>query len=79
MTCGVPVASSTFMLTGKRISRSDSRNRLSIRLSASMFRLLGSMTTRMSSADSSRTSPSSGAFFCSISSARASISLPFWT
>ena len=37
-----------------------------------MVRDLGSMTRRMSSADSSRTSPSKGAFFSSIREASAS-------
>ena len=62
MTTGAPRASSTFMLTGKRVSRSESRNRLSISSSGSTVRARGSSTRRMSSANSSRTSPSSGAF-----------------
>ncbi|MNP76555.1 hypothetical protein D3C76_1738100 [compost metagenome] len=79
MTRGVPVASSTFMLIGKRTSRSDSLNRLSISISGSMVRFLGSRIRRMSSADSSRTSPSSGAFLFSIRSARPSIRRLFCT
>ena len=59
-------ASSTFMLTGKRVSRSESLNRLSISTSGSTLRDLGSSTRRTSSANSSRTSPSSGAFLASI-------------
>ena len=67
------------MLTGKRVSRSESRNRLSISASGGMLRDLGSSTMRTSSADSSRTSPSKGAFLLSIRSASRSISSAFFT
>ena len=65
---------STFMLSGMRLSSSVSLNSDSISSSGSTVRERGSSTRRMSSADSSRTSASSGSFFSFSSSAIFSIS-----
>ena len=70
---------STFMLSGMRLSSSVSLNSDSIISPASTVRARGSMTTRTSSADSSRTSATSGSFFSLSSSAIFSISRDFCT
>ncbi len=64
-----PPFTSTFMLSWMRASSSVSRNSDSIITAASTVRARGSITRRMSSADSSRTSATSGSFFSLISSA----------
>ena len=70
---------STLRFSGIRLSSSVSRNSDSISSSGSTARDFGSITTRMSSADSSRTSPTSGSFFSLSSSAIFSISRDFCT
>ena len=62
-----------------RLSSSVSLNSDSISSSGSTARDFGSITRRMSSADSSRTSPTSGSFFSLSSSAIFSISRDFCT
>ena len=52
------------MLSGSRVSSSVSLNSDSMSRTASTLRLFGSSTRRTVSADSSRTSASSGSFFC---------------
>ena len=70
---------STFMLSGMRLSSSVSLNSDSISNSASTVRARGSITSRTSSANSSRTSATSGSFFSLISSASFSTSRDFCT
>ena len=67
------------MLSGMRLSSSVSLNSDSISSSASTVRERGSITSRMSSADSSRASATSGSFFSLMSSASRSTSRPFCT
>ena len=70
---------STLRFSGIRLSSSVSRNSDSIISSGSTVRDFGSITRRMSSADSSRTSPTSGSFFSLSSSAIFSTSRDFCT
>jgi hypothetical protein len=79
ITRGVRSASSTFMLSGKRLSSAVARNSVSIITLGSTARDFGSSTRRTLSVLSSRTSPSSGSFFSSSSSAICSISRDFCT
>ena len=76
---GTMPCDSTFMFMEKRASRSHSLNSDSIIRSGSTERLFGSMTMRISSALSSRISPTSGTLRASISPAITSISLLFCT
>ncbi len=76
---GTTPSTSTFMFIGKRVSSSLARNSCSIITPGATARFLGSMTTRTSSADSSRTSATSGSFLSFSSSASFSMSRDFWT
>ena len=67
------------MLSPNRVSSWVARNSVSISTSGSTPLVLGSSTSLMSVVLSSRMSPSSGSFFCSISSAICSISRDFCT
>ena len=67
------------MLSGMRFSSSVSRNSDSIMIAGSTLRERGSITTRTSSADSSRRSATRGSFFSASSSAARSISRDFGT
>ncbi|MNT55569.1 hypothetical protein D3C72_1928130 [compost metagenome] len=79
ITFGTLPSDSTFMLSGRRLSRSERRNSDSINSVASTVRLFGTSTMRTSSADSSLTSSSSGSLRASSSSAIFSISRDFCT
>ena len=79
ITRGTTPSTSTFMFMEKRVSSSVSLNSVSISTCSSTARLLGSRTTRISSADSSRTSARMGTFLSLIRSASASIRRPFCT
>ena len=70
---------STFILSGMRLSSSVSLNSDSISSSGSTVRARGSMTRRTSSADSSRTSATNGSFLSLSSSPNFSSSRPFCT
>ena len=67
------------MLSEKRVSSAVVRNSCSIITSGSMFRVFGTNTTRMSSADSSRMSSKNGSFLSTTMSAISLISLPLAT
>ena len=79
ITPGVRVASSTLRLSGKRISRSVSRKRLSRSRSESTVRARGSRIRRTCSSLSSFTSARIGSFLSAISWAICSISFAFGT
>ena len=79
MTLGTRPFTSTFMLSGMRLSSSVSLNTDSISSTGSTVRARGSMTRRTSSADSSRTSATSGSFLSLSSSPNFSTSRPFCT
>ena len=76
-TDGRPLLSNTFKFSETRISSSVNLNRLSITAFGSSRRDLGSKTTRISSADSSRISARTGSFLACSISAIFSISLDF--
>ena len=73
MTRGVRSASSTFMLSEKRVSNWVARNSVSISTAGSTARDFGSSTMRTTSVLSSRMSPRRGSFRSSMSWATCSI------